>query len=400
MSIYVKPCAKCRKKATARTTPSRNRKACPSCKWIAYAPPSMGRKSLGVFDKKEAAEAALRDALTNRDRGIDLAPAKVTVDEIVARFIADCEPRCGVVTVERWRNLHKLNITPHLGSITLRKLRPAHVSEWTAKLLKAGGHKGKPLSPTTVRHAFRLLSAALSWGVRMQLAARNVCSDVRAPAKAQSPGKALTQEEISSLLKRAARGRWGPLILVSLTTGLRRGELCALKWSDVDLENGQLTVRASLSQTRTRGIFLKAPKTGRVRVVPLSKPAIDAFRAQRAMQNKERLRAGAFWETTDAVFADPLGRHTKPQAMTRAYEHIAEKAGISSLRLHDCRHTAATEMLVGGVDVVTAAGVLGHASPTVTLQVYGHVVEEARRSAVDRLGERISRASAGSEEGA
>jgi integrase len=400
VSIYVKPCAKCRNAGGEKRTQNRKRKACPECRWIAIAPPKLGRKSLGSFKNLADAERALRDALSNHDRGIDLAPASVTVEEIVTRYNADCRTRCGVKTVERFEDLAKLNIRPHLGSLQARKLRPAHVAEWCAKMLASGGHKGKPLSPSTVRHAFRLLSAALRWGVRMQLVARNVCDDVRAPSVTRTDAKALTQDEIRALLKAAARGRWAPLILVSLTTGLRRGELCALKWRDVDLEGGILTVRASLSQTRARGIELKAPKSGKARTVPLSKTAIDAFRAQHVRQTKERLRAGTLWETTDAVFADPLGRHTVPQAMTRAYEWIAEKAGISSLRLHDCRHTAATEMLVGGVDVVTAAGVLGHASPTVTLQVYGHVVEEARRAAVDRLGERIGRASTASEDGA
>jgi integrase len=147
----------------------------------------------------------------------------------------------------------------------------------------------------------------------------------------------------------------------------------------------------SLSQTR-RATALKTTKSGRTRTLPLSRVANDALRSQRALQARERLANGGLYANHDgAIFTDELGRRVTPMAATCAFDRIARKAGMSTTRLHDLRHTAATTLLVAGVDVRTTAGVLGHASPSITLSTYAHLMPEAQREAVYRLGERLER---------
>jgi integrase len=191
-------------------------------------------------------------------------------------------------------------------------------------------------------------------------------------------------------LAAASRTRWGPFVTFAFATGMRRGEICALQWSDVDLERGIASVMRSLSETRD-GAVLKGTKTGRGRTVPLSRMAIDALRRQKALQAADRLANGPAYEPDPAgpVFTNEIGLRIGAMDATKAYGRIAKSAGISSLRLHDARHTAATHLLVAGVDVRSVSGILGHASATTTLSTYAHLVVDAQRDAVEKLGDRL-----------
>lgn len=348
------------------------------------------RRSLGTFSSRKEAERAERDALTARDRGIDLSPDRVTVAQLLARYLSDRSLRCGAKTNERYGQLVRQYILPRLGRITVAKLRPAHVSDWQTALQESGGHNGRPLSAKTVYHGRSLLFGALRWAVRMQLASRNVCEAVEIPKVARSSAKALSLDEVARLLTAAENTRWGPFTALAFALGARRGELCALKWVDVDLDAKTVTVRASLSQTKA-GVTFKPTKTDRVRTVALSRFAIEAFRRQRATQAQERLRAGGAYEDRGLVFSDELGRVMTPMTATCAYERLARKANISSTRLHDARHTAATQLLVAGVDVRSVSGILGHGSATTTLATYAPLLADAQRDGIDRLGERLER---------
>jgi integrase len=223
----------------------------------------------------------------------------------------------------------------------------------------------------------------------MELIGRNPCEAVTRPSVPRSNAKALSPDEVARLFATTRGTRWESFVALALSTGARRGELCGLSWRDFDAEGGTLTIRCSLAQTR-HGTALKATKTGHTRMLPLSRVAKDALRSQRALQARDRLaNGGVFDNAEDAIFTDEVGHRITPMAAPCAFERLARKAAISTTRLHDLRHTAATTLLVAGIDVRTAAGVLGHSSPTVTLTTYAHLMPEAQRNAVDRLGERL-----------
>lgn len=352
---------------------------------IAKSEGSTERRSLGTFATKKEAERAQRDALSARDRGIDLAPAKVTVADVLVRYLSDRKGRCAAKTLQEYEKIANRYIIPHLGVKALAKLRPAHVAEWQQTLAERGGSDDRALSAKSVFHARALLSATFRWACKMQLLVVNPCNAVDAPTVRRSDAKALTRDEVARLLH-AAGARWVPFVTLALTLGARRGELLALRWSNIDAENATVTIASSLSQTRD-GVSLKGTKTDRTRTIPLSRPALEALGRQRAMQATDKLRAGEFYHDVGFVFADELGACISPMAATNAYARIAMKAQLSSTRLHDLRHTAATTMLLAGVDVATTAGVLGHSTPTTTLGVYAHVLGEAKRKATDRLGD-------------
>lgn len=350
------------------------------------------RRSVGTYATRKDAERAEREALSARDRGIDLSPRNVTVSKLLERYLADSAGRLEATTKARYRTLIDRLIVPHVGEQTLARMRPAHVADWMATLRQRGGHKGKSLSAKTCRHAFVLLNTAWRWAIRMQLASTNPLAAVSAPSVPRSKARALPADEIGRILAVAAETRLGPLVCFAFATGMRRGEMCALGWGDVDLERGVVLVSRSLTETRD-GAVMKTTKTGRARTVPLSRLAIESLRRAKAAQAADRLAAGPGFvgDTAGPIFTDELGRRLEPLHVTKAYARIARAAGASSLRLHDARHTAATHLLIAGVDVRSVSGILGHASATTTLSTYAHLIADAQRDAVDKLGDRLER---------
>lgn len=196
------------------------------------------------------------------------------------------------------------------------------------------------------------------------------------------------------MLRAGDETRWGPFFRVALGTAARRGELLALRWSDVDLDGGTMTIARAVVETsgprRGARVVEKTTKTDRVRVVPLGALALDALRTQRRMQAVDRLRIGAAFQDSGHVFQGAIGGALVPYLATDAFRYLRTRLKIDAT-LHDLRHTAATWMLAGGIDVKTVATVLGHSAASTTLNVYGHVVAGAQAKAVAAIDERLAR---------
>jgi len=345
------------------------------------------RKSIGTYRTRKEAEAAERKALEARDRGIDLAPQTVTVQELLERYIERCKTKAlATKTLERYEELAKCHLRPVVGGLTLAKLKPAHVLNVYAKATEKG------LSPKSVRHVHGLLHAALDWAVEQNLCFRNVADVTKRdlPKAQRSPARALTEGEARRLLDAAVGTPWHALFTLAFCTGARRAELAALRWSNVDLERGSVTISESVVRTKS-GLEFKGTKTGSVRVVPLNEPAVAALRSHRAAQNKKRLRKGEEYQVRDLVFADSFGRPWNPSSISNAFDRLAREAKLSTTRLHDVRHSAATWLLQGGIDVRTVAAVLGHSTPVTTLNTYAHVMPGAEAKAVEAIAERLQK---------
>jgi integrase len=356
------------------------------------------RKTIGTYGTRDEAERAERDALTARDRGHNIAPKSLTVAQMMAEHLDYCKADPAhhtAATIETYSLKSKGYIEPKLGSIILSKLQPSTVAAWKNELAATIGRSGKPLSPKTVHNVFGLLHAALALAVGLEYVGRNVC-DVKAakpsrPATSQRAGTALTDDEIRRLLRAAAPTRWSSFVVLALATGARRGELCGLSWNDVDMDARKLRIWRSLSQTKDC-VELKDTKTHRERLIGLSSWALEALRRQRVMQAEDRLRAPVrLYVDSGAVFTNELGERITPMAATKAFARIARAAGISTQRLHDTRHTAASHLIADGSDAVTVASVLGHESATITLSIYSHAFDDAKHEATDRLGARMER---------
>lgn len=352
------------------------------------------RASIGTYRTRKEAESAERHAIEARDRGIDLSPQKVTVADLLDRFVADRRAKDRAIrTVERYEGVARISIVPHLGALPLAKLAPAHVTQWLATLREHGSARGTALAPKSVKHALTTLSAALRWAVRHDLIGRNVADAVDPPSVPRSQARALDEGEVARILAAAQGTRWKAFFQFALATGARRGELLALRWEDVTLpEVGQASAAIRRAFVEANGgIVEKGTKTNRARTIALGVLGVEALRSQRAMQAQDRLALGEAFTDSGHVFQGAAGGPVAPYLATDAFRYARSRAKITGT-LHDLRHTAASWMLAGGIDVASVARILGHTTPATTLGIYAHAMPVSENRAVLVIDERLARA--------
>lgn len=272
---------------------------------------------------------------------------------------------------------------PTLGDIELRKLTGNDIDRFYTALRARG------LSPVTVRHYHTALGAALHQAVRWGWIDENPMDRATPPGVEQSEPSAPTAVQIRALVTEAEKTNLdlAALVFCAATTGCRRGELLALRWSDVDLVVGELVVRRAISDTPGR-VEARSTKTGRVRRLALDPATVAVLETQRA-RVLGRFDSLGMADNPDAYIWSQDADHStpwRPDRVTDSFRRLRVLAGCPEVRFHHLRHFAATMMLAGGVDVRTAAGRLGHAQPSVTLKTYAHVLEAPDRLAAELLG--------------
>ncbi|HKS70739.1 MAG TPA: site-specific integrase, partial [Ktedonobacterales bacterium] len=228
---------------------------------------------------------------------------------------------------------------------------------------------------------------ALGEAQRLGLVQRNVATLVKAPRPARHEMHTLTPEEARRLLEAAADDRLEALYVLALTTGMRRGELLALHWSDVDLEDGYLQVRYTLQHLKDGAYTFASPKTaGSRRKVSLTATAIAALQRRAARQQDERTLVGPAWQEEDLVFTNAQGGPLRANhILQRQFTPLLKQAGLPLIRFHDLRHTAATLMLRQGIHPKIVAEMLGHSTVSMTLDIYSHVIPDMQRGATEAL---------------
>jgi len=330
------------------------------------------------------AELALAKLLNEVAHGLPADPGRMTVELWLRRWLEIKRPTVSSKTYETYELLVRRYLIPALGRHRLSQLHPYHVQEMLSKLLEAGK------SPKTVLHAHRALHAALGDGVRQQVLGRNVCDLVRPPKVPVRELRVLTEEELQRLLRAAEGTRLRVPVLLAALCGLRCGEALALKWEDVDLEGGVLYVRRTLEETRS-GLAFKEPKTNRFRAVAMPPVVAEALREHRRTQAAERLKAGPSWQDYGLVCPARNGVPWRPSNFKRDFEAFVRKNGFEGLTFHALRHTHATLLIRAGADIKVVASRLGHSTPRLTLDTYGHLLPGAQEDAIRRLMDRLSK---------
>jgi integrase len=304
-------------------------------------------------------------AAAGRDEYIE--PSKVTVADFVRARVDQWEAanEIGARTAQRYRQLLAHQIAPHLGAKVLRKLRPLDIEAWHTTLRDS-------VAAGTIGHAHRLLSKALRDAVKNDLASRNVCREQSAP-KVGVVEQAIVHD-VPALVTKLRDWRYGTVATVALFTGLRLGEVLALRWSNVDLDRKVLRVVEALEQTTAHGIRFKKPKTkAGEREVTLPDILVETLREHRRAQLELRLQLGIGKLPDDALlFATIEGGPLHPVTVSVQWSKFAAGIGMGEITFHALRHTHASQLIDGGVDIATISKRLGHATPAITLSVYAH----------------------------
>jgi integrase len=318
---------------------------------------------------------------------------KVTLAAFLARWLDHIKSQISPKSLERYTGLVNQNIIPALGAVQLTKLKPVQISDAYAKALAGGRRDDKAggLSPRTVGHIHRVLKQALGQAVRWEMLTRNPAHAVDPPKVDWKPMQTFDLPQTADLIE-AFRGKtmFMPIVLAVLC-GLRRGEICALRWRNVDLASGQMSVVESLEQTRT-GLRLKSPKSGKGRTVALSETVVEELRAHRAKRAQEMLRLGVGLSDDDFVIAHPDGSIIQPIYVSQQWARLIVKTPLTRLRFHDLRHSHATQMLSNNIHPKIASERLGHSKVGITLDLYSHVIPGMQADAVATVDDALKTA--------
>jgi integrase len=340
---------------------------------------SVRRSVFGATDKEVARK--LRTALTARDDGKPAPHGSETVGAFLATWLEGAKPTIRPGTWRRYEQLTRLYLVPALGRIRLVALGPQHVAKLHKELLASG------MTPANVHYVHRTLRRALGQAVRWQLVTSNAAAAVIPPRPEHAEMHTLTAAEVRHLLEMAPE-RDRPLYLVAVSTGMRLGELLALRWADIDLDSGSLRVVATLRHLSGESATFAAPKTARSRRrVELSESVVTALSAHKVAMIEERWQAGQLWQNLDLVFPNLLGRSRGSSNVSRNLHQLLDRAGLPQIRFHDLRHTAATLMLGRGVHPKLVSDMLGHASVGITLDTYSHSLPSMHREAAQVMEE-------------
>ncbi len=334
-----------------------------------------GRRRRIVYGPtKREVQQKLARLQSDASRGLLADPTRMRVADFLERWLDDAvRTQVRPTTLAWYRRLGRNHVVPSLGGLQLAGLTPVHVQALLSRLERDGA------GPRTRQAVYTLLRQALQQAVRWNLVPRNACEGVARPRVPRTRIRVLDVDEVRLLLEAARGDRLEALYVLAVTTGLRQGELLALRWCDIDLAARTLTVQRNLVQLNGR-LEITEPKTAASRRrVDLPCVAVAALEAHRR-------RRPAAPHPTAFVFADAKGGPIRKQNLVRrSFRPLLGRAGLPRIRFHDLRHTAATLLLAEGVHPKIVAERLGHSSVTITLDIYSHVLKGMQREAADRL---------------
>lgn len=350
-------------------------------RWDEEQPDGSTRSRAKSFDTEDAAIEHLRQVSRDKREQRYVARTHLTVDALVSRHLERGKRRWSSNTLATYANTAANHIAPHIGARNAHDLTPADVTAWVATL-EAGR-----LSASVIENALHIVSGAYKAAIVARDVATNPTEGVRTPPRPKREMLTWTAAEARIVLADPkATPQMRALYSLSLATGMRPGELRALQWRDVDLDRGTVQVRRSMSRdAQFRAIIGEGTKTmGSRRSVAIPATTVRALTAHRADQDRRRAETPA-WEDLGLVFDNGAGRWWSQQSWKREHDRMCARLGITQIRLHDIRHTAATLMLERNVHPKVVADMLGHSSVTMTLDRYSHPSDQLHRSAVEAV---------------
>ena len=356
----------------------------------------VGAVSLGMVNGKrkrrvvygrthDEVRRAIRRLQADLDRGIPVQTASATVAAFLDRWLAWVKPNVRPKTYASYVCQTQTHLKPALGSYRLEKLSQHHVNQMMTAMQTQG------LSVTSVTYARNVLRAALNQAMKWDMVGRNVAALADPPAAVAYEPYAFSASEAARLLTALRGDRLEALYAIALAVGLRQGELLGLRWRDVDIDAGTVTVRYQLQKVDGHPTFTEPKSKSGRRTIALPASVTATVRQHRTRQLEERMRAGGAWQAQwDLVFATPTGSPMNDVTLRKHFRQVLERTGLwqeavdagrRPPRFHDLRHSAASFLAARGVHPSVAKAILGHANISTTLQVYTSVGADTIRGA-------------------
>lgn len=329
--------------------------------------------------------------------------ATMTVSELCGRWLEATRYRVAAKTHARYESIVRLHIVPAFGALRVDALRPSHIETALVGWI-TGPRKDRSagqLTPRSVKHLLDTLRTICRWGLKMRVLTCNPVDVIDPPKVPLKEMRALDATGVSLLVEAALGSPLEAPIVVAIGTGLRRGALLALRWSDIDFEASRLSVRRSV-ETVEGSTRTKAPKTARsARTIAVPYFVMEIIKRARSRQLSFRLEVGLGRCEDGWVFSQEGETLYKPGAFSLHFARLLKRHGLPHIRFHDLRHSFGTLALASGVDLKTVSAAMGHSTIAMTANTYTHAVEALDRAAADRmdliLGDTVRKASPGPE---
>ncbi len=345
-----------------------------------------GKTAEEVIDKMARAKYEMRT-------GIHIEPTTLSVGKWLKIWVdVYAKPNVRPATYDLYRLMIDNHLAPGLGDIPLQKLQASEIQAFY-------NQKAKEYSTSTVRHMHVVLSQAMDQARKEHKLMASPVTATRPPRVTRPEAKYFTSSQIDQLMKSIEGDRWHTMILFTLGTGMRRGEVCALKWENVDLEKGIVYVKESARRVRNhtrRGpktkIIISPPKTDKgKRAVPLPSQILAALKKHKAKQAEEKLKIGEYYKDQGFVFAWEDGRIVDPDYLTKYFRKVIKKCGFEGISLHSLRHSYASALLKMGESPKTVQEILGHSTIMITLDTYSHIAPEMKEQAAQKMDEFLTK---------
>jgi integrase len=344
-----------------------------------------GRKRKSFYGKtRREVQEQLKTALHQQQQGMLANGPQQTVKQFLTQWLENHKSTIRIRSYERYEELVRLHLIPVLGHHQLQKLMAQHIQVFYTQKLNEG------LSPTTVNGIHAVLHKALDDAVRLGLIARNACDAVSPPRRAHFEIQPLSMEQSQQLLAAAKGHPLEALFALALTTGMRRGEILALKWQDINFSQHTLQIRRIFTRRPGNRYIETEPKTEKSRRSILLAPlVVELLKQHKAHQLEAKLKAGETWQERDLVFCTSLGTPMNPSKVVDRFKTLLKQAELPAIRFHDLRHSAATILLSMGTHPKVVQEMLGHNQISMTMDIYSHVLPTMQKDAVSKLNDAL-----------
>ncbi|MDQ3654426.1 MAG: site-specific integrase [Chloroflexota bacterium] len=342
-----------------------------------------GRRRKVVYGKTRAeVSRKIAKIIADHQKGLPIQTSDKTLSVFLDEWLEESvKPSVRPRTYDSYRLIVNLHLTPALGKHKLPKLTQQHIMAMMAAKRADGS------SERTIAYIRAVLRIALNQAMRLDLVHRNVAALVKPPTVPQYEATALDTTQALRLLEQVRSDRLAALYGVALSLGLRQAEAFGLRWKDVDLDGGLLTVRFQLRVVDGEPTFVEPKSRRSRRTITLPAPLVTALKAHRMRQKEERLKAGPRWQDHDLVFSTPIGSPLDDSNVRKQFAEHLDAAGLPSIRYHDLRHSAASLLAARGVAQRTVMEILGHTQMSTTSNVYTHVTTDSMKEATDRMAD-------------
>lgn len=329
----------------------------------------------------------IKSTLQQIDTGLTFDKAQITFGEFLQNWLASAKVSLRPKT---WQHYHQISgdyILPSLGRIKLVDLRADLIQSLYDKKVTAG------VGLRTIQLTHAVIRRCLNRAVKLGVIGVNPATAAIPPKPSLQEMKILDENQVQTLLitAKASEDRLAALYQLAITTGMRQGELLGLKWSDIEWDKRIIRIQRQLGRIPGGGLGFGTPKTNSgIRNIILGPATINLLKEHQKHQFAEMRVMGDKWQDHDLIFPSTMGTPTHPRSLLRRFKKLLKDSGLSEIRFHDLRHTAASLMLNHGIPVLIVSKRIGHAKPSITLDVYGHLIPSMQEQAAEVMDEIVT----------